>query len=148
MARWGNDTTYALRRSQDTPTAGWTKVTEAQYDAADLIPQQYRKGSWPASVVEMTQPEKDAVDAALATDEVDGITDEILDLLNGHIRAERQRINDLRADITSILAGAGNGWPAFKTALAAMTPPIQITPTANRAFIRTKVEDIQGGTPE
>jgi len=67
MADWGNDATLAVRKSSDpSPTTGWTQITRAQAEAAELISQQYRKGTWPASVVEMNQGEKDVVDAAAA----------------------------------------------------------------------------------
>ncbi len=150
MADWGNDTTYQIRLSSDpSPTTGWTTITRAQATAAEAIPQRYRKGMWPASVVEMTQPEKDVVDAADDAARADDIMSEVLDLVNGHIRAQRIRDNNLRDLIDQILSAVVAGsWPGTRSNLQAITAPSQVTPTANRTFIRGKVEDIQEGTPE
>ncbi len=151
MADWGNDTTYQIRLSSDpSPATGWTTITRAQAEAASVIPNPYRKGTWPDLVVEMTQPEKDVVDAAADADAVTATMSEVEDLVNGHIRAIRIRINDLRQSVSDIIQEAidGPNNAAFRTGVAALAQPSQITPTANRNFIKGKVEDIQSGAAE
>ena len=151
MADWGNDATLSVRKSSDpSPTTGWTQITRAQADAAEVIPQKYRKGTWPASVTEMDAGEKAVVDAAVDAAVVTTTMTEVLDLVNGLIRAQRVRENSLRDKVNEILDGvvAGN-WPNTRDnllAIANLTSPV--TPTANRTFIQTKVEDIQAGTSE
>lgn len=64
MPDYVHTTTLDLYRSQWPQPAGTVKLTRAEYNAASAIPARYRK--WTGSAVEeMTQAEKDAVDAAL-----------------------------------------------------------------------------------
>lgn len=64
MPDYVHTTTLDLYRSQWPQPAGTVELTRAEYNAASAIPPQYRK--WSGSAVkEMTQAEKDAVDAAL-----------------------------------------------------------------------------------
>lgn len=64
MPDYVHTTTLDLYRSQWPQPAGTVELTRAEYNAASAIPHKYRK--WTGSAVaEMTQAEKDAVDAAL-----------------------------------------------------------------------------------
>jgi hypothetical protein len=65
MPDYVDTTTLDLYRSQYPQPANTAELTRAEYNAAAAIEPQYRK--WTGSAVEeMTQPEKDAVDAAAA----------------------------------------------------------------------------------
>lgn len=69
-----NTGTLAIRRSVNTPdypSPTWEVLTNAAADAAEAIPGRYRKWVDP-DVVEMTQGEKDVVDAAAVVAADDG----------------------------------------------------------------------------
>lgn len=66
MADYVNTSTLAVDLSCSDKPAGWVAVTRSEASAALAIPAQYRK--WDGKgVVEMTAPEKAAVDAAAAS---------------------------------------------------------------------------------
>lgn len=73
MPEYVNTTTLVLHYSVWPQPVGTVEMTRADYRTAAEIPLQYRK--WNGSAVEeMTQPEKDVVDAAAATAAADAAT--------------------------------------------------------------------------
>lgn len=122
-------------------------------DMSQVVGVDSRYWKWDAAnerPIPMTAPEQAAVDSAENAALVTEIMSEVMDLVNGLIRAQRIRNNTMRQNIADILAAAGSSgnYNAFVNAMSAIASPGQITPAANRTFIRNKVEDIQGGVAE
>jgi len=150
MASVVNTSTLELRRSVNTPeyVAPWVVVTESSAGTISAIAQRYRK--WVTDhVEEMTQGEKDAVDAAAVVSRNTGLKAAIQTptdlaafalLLLDELNVRTAAFNALRAGI----AGANNLADA-KAAAAAISD----LPTYTKAQMRTawenKVDSLNGG---
>lgn len=76
MADFVNTTTLELRPSESSMPDPWVTITRSALLIAQVIPQHYRK--WTGSAVaEMTQGEKDTVDAALLVARNTGLKGEV-----------------------------------------------------------------------
>lgn len=124
MPDFVNTTTLRLYRSVGEQPAGTVQITRAEYDAANAILLQYRK--WTGSAVaEMSQSEKDAVDAAqieAARDATANRVDNVDDELRASLLVILDEINLHATRITAILDaidGAAN-LAGVKTAVGAI----------------------------
>ncbi len=139
MSDFVNPTTTDLRLSVNDMPAPWVECTRAQYEAWSAIPQRYRK--WVTDhIEEMTQAEKDAVDAALLIASRDAAVarlDSIEDTMRAFAQVMAYGFNAHTARINGILdaidAGATIG--AIKTSVAS----INNLPTYNMAGLRDAI---------
>lgn len=145
MPNYVDTTTLALYGSvseTDQPV-GTVELTPAAYDAASLIPQRYRQWNGSA-VVEMTQPEKDAVDAALLAAAREALATR-LDTVEDELRAFALTVLDelnLHAErITAILDAidAAGNLGDVKTAVAVIPDVPQRTIAQLRTSVRNKL---------
>ncbi len=135
MADFVDTTTLALYRSAPAaPTGSSVEITRADYNAAAAIAQQYRK--WTGSAVaEMTQAEKDAVDAAAAAAEkaaakaaakafIESLSDQQTVLLRNSLRVvfgslveTRNKVNELAALAPTVDPLPNRTWTQLKAAV-------------------------------
>lgn len=99
MPDYVDTTTLVLYRSKWPQPANTVELTRAEHDAAAAIPQIYRK--WTGSAVEeMTQAEKDVVDAQILSDARDSTAsnlDQVESLERAFALVVLDEINVLRA---------------------------------------------------
>lgn len=134
MPDYVHTTTLDLYRSQWPQPAGTVELTRAEYNAASAIPPQYRK--WTGSAVEeMTQAEKDAVDAANVAAEIaaakasakafiESLNDQQTVLLRNALRVvfasiveTRNKVNELAALAPTVDPLPNRTWAQLKTAV-------------------------------
>jgi len=145
MASLVNTTTLAIVRSVNTPeyTAPWTVISEANADSWSEITQRYRK--WVTDhVEEMTQGEKDAVDAAALTARRDAAAAQLQqteDILRAFMLLVMDEFNAHAEKINSILTAIDNGGTLaqVKTEIAAITDYPTRTEQQLRTAIRNKL---------
>lgn len=148
MADVVNTSTLELRASvnEGVPpynSAPWLVITRAQYDLWGAIPQQYRK--WVVDhIEEMSQPEKDAVDAArleAVRDEIVQQLDRVEDILRAFMLTVLDEFNAHTGKINGILDAIDNGanLSAIKTAIGAIADQPIRTTAQLRAAIRSKL---------
>ncbi len=124
----------------DTP---WIVITRDQFNLWSTIPQIYRKWNGVA-IEEMTQPEKDAVDAALLQQQLDSITqqlDQANDLLRAVVKLLVAEFNR-HADKTNALLDAidaSGSLAQLKTAAASIPNHQTRTLAQLRAAIRAEL---------
>lgn len=123
----------------------WIVITREQYNLWSIIPQQYRK--WVNDhIEEMSQPEKDAVDAAAMQAQLDSVVQQV-DKQGDILRAfmlmvldEFNRHSTLSNGIKSAIDN-GTNLTAIKTPVAALSSVPTRTAQQFRAALRAKLTD-------
>lgn len=150
MADVINTSTLELRSSVNEGAspynaAPWMVITRDQYNLWGAIPQQYRK--WVNDhVEEMSQPEKDAVDAAALQAQLDAVVqqlDQVGDILRAFAKVLVTELNSHATLVNGIKSAIDNGanLAAIKTPIAALSPVQQRTLAQLRSAIRSELED-------
>lgn len=148
MADVVNTETLELRSSVNEGAAPynaspWIVITRAQYDLWSIIANQYRK--WVTDhIEEMSQPEKNAVDAALLGSLRDAAIqqlDQIEDVIRAFMLVVLDQVNEHSGRIVGILDAIDQGanLTAIKTAIAAIQNIPQRTVAQMRSAIRAKL---------
>jgi hypothetical protein len=110
MPDYVDTTTLQLYRSHWPQPANTAGLTRAEYDAASAIPGQYRK--WTGSaVVEMTQGEKDTVDAAALSAQRDSTAaqlEQVEDVMRAFALTVLDEFNGHADKLNAILDAADN----------------------------------------
>ena len=150
MADVINTDTLEIRQSVNydagTPPFGvapWLLISRSQSEIWSVIPRRYRK--WVTDhVEEMTQPEKDAVDAAMleaARDEIIQQIDNVEDVMRAAVLTLLDGYNVTASRLGALLDAidAAGNLTALKTAAAAIVNPPTFTPAELRSMIRNKL---------
>jgi hypothetical protein len=120
-------------------SAPWMVITRAQYDLWNIIPPRYRK--WVVDhVEEMTQPEKDAIDAAALEAMRDGVVqqlDQVEDILRAFMLMVMNEFNRHTERTNAILTAIDNATTlaTLKSAVA----QINDLPTRKAAELRAAI---------
>jgi hypothetical protein len=150
MADVLNTETLEMRQSVNEGSAPydsppWIVITREQYNLWSVIPLQYRK--WVTDhIEEMSQPEKDSVDAALLQAQLDGVV-QIVDQQGEILRAFMLMVLDefnLHSTLSNGIKSAidaGSTLAQIKTPVAALSPVPTRTAQQVRAALRAKLTE-------